>query len=133
MRFPEMTVQFLLSITSSPSVVMLLIVLAVLVIGMVIETLAAAIILIPVLDPLGAQFGFNPLHFAFVIVLALQLGTVHPPVGVYLFLANRMAGGRLDQSTIEMLPFIAIMVLILFVVAFVPPLATFLPRLIYGN
>lgn len=133
LQFPQMVVQFLLSITSNPTLVLLLVIVVLLAIGMVVETLAAAIILIPVLSPLAAQFGFNPIHFAFVIILALQLGTVHPPVGVYLFLANKMAGGRLEESVVDVLPFIAIMIIVLFLVAIFPQLALYLPSFFYAD
>ena len=133
LQFPQMIVHFLLSITTSPTLVLLLIVVVLLAVGMVVETLAAAIILIPLLDPLSAQFGFNQVHFAFVIILALQLGTVHPPVGVYLFLANKMAGGRLESSVIAVLPFIAIMLIVLVIVALYPPLSLYLPSFFYAS
>ena len=133
LHFPQMVVDFLFSITRNPTLVLMLIIVVLLAVGMVVETLAAAIILIPVLDPLAAQFGFNSVHFAFVIILALQLGTVHPPVGVYLFLANRMAGGRLEDSVIAVLPFIVVMIAVLFLVAIFPQMALYLPSMFYAS
>jgi C4-dicarboxylate transporter DctM subunit len=66
-----------------------------------------------------------------VIILALQLGTVHPPVGVYLFLANKMAGGRLEDSVVEVLPFIGVMVLVLLLATLAPQVVLFIPSFFY--
>ncbi|GIK82678.1 MAG: C4-dicarboxylate transporter [Alphaproteobacteria bacterium] len=131
LNFPQMTVDALLRFTSSPEVAILFIVALLLIVGCVIEVLAAAIVLIPVLDPLGVHFGFDPLHFAFIIILALQVGTVTPPMGVYLFLANRIAGGNLGETIREVMPYIMVMIAVTLLVAYVPPVATYLPGLFY--
>lgn len=131
LQFPQLVVNAVLAVTTDPTLVLLLVIAFLLAIGTVVETLAAAIILIPVLDPLAAQFGFNAIHYAFVIVLALQVGTVTPPVGVYLFLATKMAGGRLEDSVIDVMPFIAVMVVVLLLVALFPQLSLFLPSFFY--
>lgn len=128
MQFPVALASMLSGITDQPAVVMLLIIAVLLAVGCVVEVLAAAIVLVPVLDPLALQFGFDPLHFAFIIVLALNVGSVTPPVGVYLFLANNLAGAKLSATIREVLPFIAVMIAGVLLCAFVPALSTWLPR-----
>ncbi|WP_173933921.1 TRAP transporter large permease [Chelativorans sp. Marseille-P2723] len=132
-NLPQMTVDFLATVTTSPSLLLLLIMGMLLVIGCFIEVLAAAIILIPVLAPVGAEFGFNPLHFAMVVLLSLQIGTVTPPMGVYVFLANRIAGANLAATFRELVPFLFVMLVVTLLVAYVPMLTMLLPGWLYGG
>jgi len=129
MQFPAALATFLTGVTDQPAVVMLLIIAILLAIGCVVEVLAAAIVLVPVLDPLAVQYQFDPLHFAFVIVLALNVGSITPPVGVYLFLANNLAGAKLNDTIREVFPYIIVMVIGVLLCAFVPELSLWLPRL----
>jgi C4-dicarboxylate transporter DctM subunit len=129
LQFPELAVAAMTSISPNPLVILPIIIIFLLVVGTVVEVLPAAIILIPVLDPIGAQLGLSPLHYAFVIVLALNIGSVMPPVGVYLCLANTIARARLADSVRQVVPFIAIMLGVTLLVAYVPELALFLPRI----
>jgi C4-dicarboxylate transporter DctM subunit len=130
MRFPAMVAHAVVSISDNPQVVLFLIIAFLIAIGTIVEILAAAIILIPVLDPIGVQLGFNPLHYAFVIVLALNVGSVTPPVGVYLYLANAIAESSLTDSIRALWPFLAVMLGVIILVAYVPQLALYLPGLI---
>jgi tripartite ATP-independent transporter DctM subunit len=132
MHFPAAVAGFLTNVSDDPAIVMLLIILILLAVGCVVEVLAAAIVLVPVLDPLAVHFGYDPLHFAFVIVLALSVGTVTPPVGVYLFLASNLAGARLSDSIREVIPYIVVMIVGLLLCAYIPALSTWLPGLFHG-
>ncbi len=129
LHFPAALASFLTGMTDSPAMIMLLIILVLLAVGCVVEVLAAAIVLVPVLDPLATQFQFDPLHFAFVVVLALCVGTVTPPVGVYLFLANNLARSNLAATIREIVPYLIVMILGVLLVAYVPALSTWLPGL----
>lgn len=131
MQMPQAMVSMLSSITEDPTLSLLIIIALLLVIACFVEVLAAAIILIPVLSPVGAHLGFDPLHFAFVVVLALQIGTITPPVGVYLFLANSIAGARLEETVREVLPFLAVMIAGLLVFALVPQITLFFPQMFF--
>jgi C4-dicarboxylate transporter DctM subunit len=132
-QFPVHLTKFLLSISSNPTVIYILIVAMLLIIGLFIEILAAAIILVPVLFPVAVQFGFDPIHFGVVVVVALIIGAVTPPVGVLLFITCSIARTTIKEVTKILIPFVGVLVAVLFLITLIPGLVTFLPNLILYN
>jgi C4-dicarboxylate transporter DctM subunit len=126
---PQAMVSVLTSISSDPVIVMLLIVVLLLIVGMFVETIAAMIITVPVLFPLGEVMGYNPLHFALVIIMTLLIGTVTPPLGVLLYVAAGIGKVSVGQAIKESIPFVIVMIATVLVVALVPALVTWLPSL----
>jgi C4-dicarboxylate transporter DctM subunit len=127
-QFPTLAVEFLLSLTSDPRVVILLIIGFLLVLGCVMEILAAAIILIPVLFPVAERYGFDPVHFAVVMVIAMVLGSITPPVGVTLYLCLGIANTTIMAVNRYIWSFVAVIVAVLLLVTFVPELVLAVPR-----
>jgi len=127
-QLPMVVVGLLTSLTSNPTLIILLIIAALLVIGTVVEGLAALIILVPVLTPLAATFGYDPIHFALVIVLLLSIGSITPPVGILLFVTCGVAGLPLKVVGATIWVFVLGMIGIVLLVTFFPPLATYLPN-----
>lgn len=126
---PKAMVQVMTSISSDPTIVMLLVVVLLLIVGMFVETIAATIITVPVLFPLGEELGYNPLHFALVIIMTLLIGTVTPPLGVLLYVAAGIGNVPVSKAIKESVPFVAVMVVTVVVVALVPQLVTWIPSL----
>lgn len=129
-RMPFLVANWMNGVTDSPVVKMLLIQLFLLILGMFVEGLAAAIILIPVLHPLALQMGMDPVHFAVVTCINIIVGGVTPPVGVLLFVSSSIAKTTLADVSRYMLPFLAVLIAVVFLTAYLPPVVTFLPRLI---
>lgn len=129
-RVPQVVISGLTGLTSNPTVIMLIVVAVLLVLGMFVETVAAAVITVPVLFPLGEAVGFDPLHFAIVIVVALMVGTLTPPIGILLYITAGMAEITVAQAVRAALPFIALLVAAAILVSLVPQLSTWLPGLI---
>jgi C4-dicarboxylate transporter DctM subunit len=129
--FPEMAVSALLSISDNPSVVLFLVLIFLLLLGCFIEIVAATIILVPVLAPIAAQFGFDPIHYAVIIVIALVVGGVTPPVGILLYITSGLAKVKLSEVTRTVWPFVAIMVGILLLAAYIPNMVLFIPNLFF--
>ncbi len=119
--------------TRSPWVFLLLVNLLLLVVGTVMETVPAIIIFAPVLLPLAHRLGIDPVLFGVIMVVNLSLGLASPPSGATLFVSTAIAGEPLDRVCRAVWPLLATMVAILLLVTFVPSLALFLPRLIYGR
>lgn len=101
------------------------------VIGMFIETSAAIIVLAPILAPVAAHFGIDPVHFGIVMGVNLALGMVTPPFGVNLFAACTVAKISVDQIVARLAPFVGVVLGCLMVVTYVPPLALYLRDLVY--
>ncbi len=100
-------------------------------IGMFIETSAAIIVLAPILAPVAAQFGIDPVHFGLVMVVNLALGMITPPFGVNLFAACSVAKISLDRMVGSLVPFIAVVLACLMLITYFPALSLFLRDLVY--
>lgn len=127
-QIPQQIGLWLGSLTDSPIVFLLIVNLLLFVTGMFMETLAAIIILAPILGPIANQFGIDPIHFGMVMVVNLAVGMVTPPVGVNLFIACEVAGIRLDQIIRPLLIFLGVLIVNILIVAYVPALSLALIR-----
>jgi len=102
-----------------------------LVIGMFIETSAAIIVLAPILAPVAAGFGIDPVHFGMVMVVNLALGMITPPFGVNLFAACAVARISLDRMTKSLLPFVGVVLLCLMLITYLPFISLALRDFVY--
>lgn len=128
-RVPATILTALTSVTQNPTAIMLIIVGFLLAFGMFVETVAATIITVPVLAPLGESLGYDPLHFALVIVLTLLIGTVTPPLGILLYVCAGIGDVKVGKAIHAAIPFILVMILAAIIVALTPATATWLPGL----
>lgn len=127
-RIPQMLADAVLSFTDNKFVVILLINVLLLFVGMFMETIAALIILFVPLQALAMAVGIDPLHFACFAVLNLMIGLTTPPVGVCLFVAANIARLPLSPVIRAITPYIITNLIVLLMVSYVPPLATWLPN-----
>jgi len=132
-RIPQMLVSSVLAITDNPILVILLINVLLLCIGMFMETIAALIILFVPLLGLATSVGIEPLHFATFAVLNLMIGLTTPPVGVCLFVACNIAREPLAKVISAVIPFLISNIVVLLLVSYYPPFATWLPTTLMGN
>ena len=98
-------------------------------IGMFMESLAAILILVPVLMPIALDFGIDPVHFGLVIVMNFAIGMVTPPYGITLFVASSIAERNIIQVSRRIFWPWLMMTIILLLVTYVPEMALVLPRL----
>lgn len=132
-RIPQMIATSVLSITDNKYVVIILINILLLVIGMFMETIAALIILFVPLLTLATSVGIDPMHFATFAVLNLMIGLTTPPVGVCLFVACNIARLPLMPVVKAIVPFLISNIIVLLLVSYYPPFATWLPTILMGN
>ncbi|WP_024821165.1 MULTISPECIES: TRAP transporter large permease [Aminobacterium] len=128
-QVPQAVASAILSISKSPVIILLLINLLLLFIGTFMETVAAIIILVPVLLPVVTQIGMDPLHFGIVLVVNLAIGMVTPPLGVCLFIGCSIADIKLEDITKAVWPFILIMVVDVLLLTYLPCISTIVPKL----
>jgi C4-dicarboxylate transporter DctM subunit len=129
-NLPRLAGDFLMVVTQDAGLILLIIIVFMLFIGMVMEIVAAGIIMIPVLAPIGIAMGFNDVHFGMVIMMTMALGAVTPPVGVTLFVAMGIAGARLSEVNRYIWPMVFVLAGVIILVAYVPEVALFVPRLL---
>jgi C4-dicarboxylate transporter DctM subunit len=127
---PVRLANFLIEMTHNKYVIILLLVAMLYVLGMFVETLAMVIIVTPVLVPVLVELDINLIHFGIIMVMSNEVGLLTPPMGVNLFVASRLTGATVERLALAVLPYIAVMTLVILLVVFCSPLATFLPRLL---
>ncbi len=133
MQIPQKIAELFLFISTNPNVIIGLILLLLLLIGMFMDINAALIILAPVLAPLTATIGMDPVHAGIMIVLALNISLMTPPVGACLFVLSSVTGERIERISMALIPFLAVEVLVLFLVAYWDQMTLFIPRLLVGT
>ncbi len=110
---------------------LLIVMAALLVIGCVMETTAALILLVPVLAALTPQMGVDPVQFGVLMVVNLAIGMLTPPVGICLFVSCGISGVPLGQVSRAVMPLVAAAIAALLIACFWPPMTLWLPSLIY--
>ncbi|UCZ53864.1 TRAP transporter large permease [Bacillus shivajii] len=128
-RIPVLVADTIMGISENTIIVILLILLLLLFVGTFMETIAALVILFPVLLPVATQVGMDPVHFGIVMVLALIIGLSTPPVGVCLFVASSIGKVSIWDTTKALMPFLFVSLTVLLLVAFIPQITLFLPGL----
>ena len=129
-QVPQMVVNGILGISDNPIIILLLLNLILLIVGCLMETLSAIMILGPILYPVAAAAGMGLEHFGIMMVVNLAIGFCTPPVGVNLFVA---AGLREDVSFMSLvrhaIPIIGVLLAVQLVITFCEPLVMTIPRL----
>jgi tripartite ATP-independent transporter DctM subunit len=119
--------------TNDPIVLLILLNIFLLVIGCFMETVVAILILTPMLMPVIAKVGIDPLHFGLVMVLNLMIGLLTPPFGVVLFVMAGVSGLPFERVVRATAPFLVPLLVVLVLITFFPPLVTWLPTLVMGK
>jgi len=127
---PQAMAAFVLGLSDNPLVLLFLINLLLFIVGMFLDAGPAIIILGPILGPIFIGMGVDPIHFAIVMSVNLTVGLATPPMGLVLFVASSVSGERVETISKAILPFLAVEVLVIFLITYVPALSLTLPRLI---
>jgi len=130
MKLPQLITGLFLGLTSDPSMIVLMILVLLLVLGMFMDINAILIVLGPILGALATSIGMNPVQAGLMIVLALNIGLMTPPVGASLFVLSSITGAKIEDITKAMWPFVIAEVAVLFLVAYWPSLTLVMPRLL---
>lgn len=129
-QIPQQLSAFMLGITDSPYVMLLIINVILIIVGMWMETSAAVLLFAPILAPIAVAMGVHPVHFAVVMIVNLTIGLITPPVGVVLYATSNVGKLKFEQVVKSAMPLILLAVVILLLVTFIPELSLFLPRLL---
>ncbi|MDJ0932819.1 TRAP transporter large permease [Breoghania sp.] len=126
---PERLGDWIRSVSDSQRVFLLIANALFLFFGMFLETIAAILIIVPVISPIAHDMGVNGVHFDLLIILNCALGTITPPYGMSLFVSSSVAGRSVIQVSRRLVVPLAGLFIILLLVTFVPDLSLFLPRM----
>ena len=100
--------------------------------GNVMEPSSIVLIMAPILFPVAMKLGIDPVHFGIIMVVNMEVGMCHPPVGLNLYVATGIAKMGITELTVAVLPWLMTMIAFLMLITYVPIISTWLPRLIYG-
>lgn len=131
-RVAVSTADVLATLTSNPLVMLLIINLFLLCLGMLLESVAALILVTPILAPVGAQLGIDPVHLGLLIVLNLTIGAITPPVGTLMFISCGVLRVSIADFTRAVLPLLAAEVTVLSLLVLFPQLVLFIPNWALG-
>ncbi|MDD3252857.1 MAG: TRAP transporter large permease [Lachnospiraceae bacterium] len=129
-QLPQKLATAFLGVITNKYVALIVINLFLLLVGMLMESLSALVILVPILMPVITAVGIDPLHFGVIMILNITIGMLTPPVGMVLFTLTGVSSRSFEQITKAMMPLLAINIIALIIVTFCPPLVTFLPGLL---
>jgi tripartite ATP-independent transporter DctM subunit len=130
-RVPENFAAWMLSVSDTPWMLLLMMNFILLVVGCFMETVAAITILVPVLLPIAVKMDIDPVHFGVIMVLNLMIGLLTPPVGMVLYVLSRVSKVPFERCVSATAPFIVPLVVVLILVTYVPAVTMWLPTLLY--
>lgn len=131
-RMPAKLVEFVTEIDLKAWQFLLLMNLVMLLLGTVLEGLSIVLITVPLVLPLFSQFGIDPVHYAIIVVINIEMAMLTPPVGLNLFVLSGVAKAPLSEVIRGILPFLALMAVLLALVTFLPALSLTLPNLVFN-
>ncbi|MEX0344977.1 MAG: TRAP transporter large permease [Rhizobiaceae bacterium] len=126
---PEQLAGFILNLSDDPLILLFLINLLLFIVGMFLDAGPAIIILGPILGPIFVELGVHPVHFAIIMSVNLTVGLATPPMGLVLFVASSVSGEKVETISKAILPFLAVEVLVIFLITYVPAISMTVPRL----
>lgn len=131
-RVPQQLIALLLQVSDNVWVILLILNVAILLIGMVVESNSLLVILTPMLAPVAAQLGIDPIHFGVVLVLNLTIGSMTPPIGTVMFTICSMTGCTPEVYSREVVKFVVALITVLGLCTYIPSLVTALPNYFFG-
>ncbi|MEL7212650.1 MAG: TRAP transporter large permease [Pseudomonadota bacterium] len=126
---PQILTEFILSLSENPLILLFLINILLFIVGMFLDAGPAIIILGPILGPIFTELGVHPVHFAIIMSVNLTVGLATPPMGLVLFVASTVSGEKVETVSRAILPFLAVEVLVIFLITFFPAISMTIPRL----
>lgn len=127
---PQVIAGALQQVTSSPYLLLALVMITIIIFSSILDGLPALIIFYPILAATVAKYGVDPLHFGLLSVAALGIGLILPPVGLLLVVVCQIGGVSLGKVTRPMMPYIGILIATLLVIAYIPWVVLVLPRML---
>ncbi|MGP9804882.1 TRAP transporter large permease [Paracoccus sp. NSM] len=128
-QIPAVIAGGILSLTDNLYLIWAMVILLLLIVGMFMETLAAIMILVPVMLPVAYMMGIDPIHFGIVMICTLSVGFQTPPLGENLFIASGISGVSIERISLRAIPFALASITAIFIIAIFPDIALWLPRM----
>jgi C4-dicarboxylate transporter DctM subunit len=129
-NIPQAMADWMINQGFGPVAFLLVVNILLLLAGNVMEPSSIILILAPILFPVAIKLGINPIHFGILIVVNMEVGMCHPPVGLNLYVASGITKMGISELTVAVMPWLLTMLAFLMVVTYWPGLTLWLPRLL---
>ena len=130
-QIPQDMSQWVVAQHLQPWMFLLMVNLALLAAGQFMEPTSIVLILAPLFLPIARTMGIDPIHLGIIMVVNMEIGMIHPPVGLNLFVSSHLAKMGLTEVSIATLPWVGVMLIYLGLITYVPIISTWLPHLLY--
>jgi TRAP-type C4-dicarboxylate transport system permease large subunit len=130
-QIPARMLDLVTSTIESPLVFLLLLNIILIIVGCLMDIYSAIVVVVPLIVPLGAAFGIDPVHLGIIFLANLELGYLTPPVGMNLFLSSYRFDKPLPEVYRSILPILFVLLIGVLMITYIPILTTFLPELLY--
>jgi tripartite ATP-independent transporter DctM subunit len=132
-HMPELLLDGARTLNLSGLTVMVLIILGYIVLGCFLEGIGMVLITVPVFQPIVTKFGYDPIWFAIIVVVMVEVGLIHPPVGMNLFVIQAQAPDvKITSIYRGIIPFLLAPLILIVLMFLFPGLALWLPKALYG-
>jgi len=118
---------FMFSLTDNWWTFLIIVNIVLLIVGAFLDTIAAISILVPILMPIAARYGIDPVHMGLIFTLNLMIGLLTPPVGMVLFVLSRISKLSIERTTMAILPWMIPLFVALLLITFIPQITLWLP------
>jgi len=132
-RIPIIVLEGLIKFSQNPVMILIILNIFLLFIGCFMETIASLSILVPIITPILARVGINPVHFGVLMVFNLVIGLLTPPFGEVLFILNKISGVPLGRVIRAVFPFLIPLFIALAIITFFPSIVTWLPSVLFAK
>ena len=130
---PAELVKWVLARHMAPWQFLLAINVLLLVLGCFLEVIATLLLVLPILAPVLPALGVDPVHFSIIFTHNMEIALVHPPVGLNLFVLSTISRAPIGEVIRGVLPFLILLLIVLMIITYVPPLTLWLPHAVYGS
>ena len=130
MQLPTRITEFFTSLSDNKYVILIYLNIMLLFIGTLMDMAPIILILTPVLLPVTTHLGIDPVHFGMIMMVNLGIGLITPPVGSVLFVASAVSKQKIEAVVRSMLPFYAMLLIVLAMVTYIPAISLWLPRML---
>lgn len=118
---------FMFTLTDNWWTFLIIVNIILLIVGAFLDTIAAISILVPILMPVAAKYGVDPVHMGVIVTLNLMIGLLTPPVGMVLFVLARISKMSVERTALAILPWMIPLFVALLLITFIPALTMWLP------
>jgi C4-dicarboxylate transporter DctM subunit len=132
-QIPQYLSEWVISRQLEPWMFLVAVNLALLLAGQFMEPSSIVLILAPLFLPIAQGMGIDPIHLGVIMTVNMEIGMIHPPVGLNLFVASHLARMGLTEVSIACLPWVGVMLIYLVIVTYIPAISLWLPDLLYGG